>query len=203
MKKTKQDKPIALVDMDGTIADFDGAMKRDLAALRSPGEEAFVPSPDSRGEPAWFRKRKRLIKSQPGWWEELPIYEPGMQIIALLREFNFVFKILTKGPWKNSPAWMEKVNWCKKHVPKMDITITEDKSIMYGKILIDDWPPYGNSWLEHRPRGLLIVPAHPWNTLDAYPEQYRRQIFRYESQDDLPALRLRVQALMGVEPKDD
>ncbi|MCH2368173.1 MAG: hypothetical protein MK554_13305, partial [Planctomycetes bacterium] len=35
---TEQIKPIALFDMDGTIADYVSAMKRDMESLRSPEE---------------------------------------------------------------------------------------------------------------------------------------------------------------------
>ena len=57
--------------------------------------------------------------------------------------------------------------WFQKHVrpkaPEAKITITQDKGLFYGTFLVDDWPEYIERWLEHRPRGLVIMPAHSWN----------------------------------------
>ena len=33
---------IALIDMDGTIADYDGQMRRDLELMRGPGESDVI-----------------------------------------------------------------------------------------------------------------------------------------------------------------
>jgi hypothetical protein len=43
------------------------------------------------------------------------------------------------------------------------VTITHDKGLVYGAVLVDDWPDYILKWLEHRPRGLVIMPAHDHN----------------------------------------
>ena len=176
------DKPhrlLALIDMDGTVADFDGAMRRDLARISSPNEHIPDIGPDDEDEAPWLKARKRLIKSVPGWWKNLPEHAPGLELCALLGNMGFDLQVLTKGPWSNSSAWAEKVEWCREHLPGVPVTITEDKGIMYGKVLVDDFPPYGIAWLNWRPRGLLIVPAWPWNRLSLYPESMHSNIFRY------------------------
>ena len=175
---------IALVDMDGTVVDFDGKMATDLATLAAPNEEPTGPQ-----APAWLTARKHLIRSVPGWWENLPEHRPGMEIVEVLRDWHgFKLMVLTKGPYQNTQAWDEKVRWCRKHLPGVPVTITEDKGLMYGKVLVDDWPAYGIRWLEWRPRGLLIVPAWPWNELDQYPEHLHANIFRYHGLRDMRAL---------------
>jgi 5'(3')-deoxyribonucleotidase len=180
---------IALIDMDGTVADFDGQMKQDLATLASPEEGRTLPtSPDDTQEPAWLVARKRLIKSVPGWWENLPVHEPGRQIVQILADAGFDLMVLTKGPYQATHAWAEKVAWCRKHLPGVPVTITEDKGLVYGKVLVDDWPPYGLRWLEWRPRGLLIIPAQPWNRLDQYPAYLHGNLFRYTGPSDRDAL---------------
>lgn len=171
---------IALVDLDGTVADFDLQMKTDLAALASPAEQ---PRPDGDNgsdtfDPPWLKARKHLIRFIPGWWENLPVYKPGMEIVGLLREAGFTLMVLTKGPFNAPAAWAEKVKWCRRHLPDASVTITEDKGLVYGRVLVDDWPAYGIRWLQWRPRGLLIVPAQPWNTLDQYPEELHPNIWR-------------------------
>lgn len=177
---TKPTEPVALIDMDGTIADFDGQMRADLRKLASPNEPPVAIGPDDE-EPAWLQARKKLIKTQPGWWRNLPKYEPGFEVLDILRELEFTLMVVTKGPWGTHSAWTEKVEWCRQHIPDAAVTITEDKGLVYGKVLVDDWPAYGVRWLEWRPRGLLVVPAHPWNTLDKFPPSLHPNIFRYTS----------------------
>ena len=45
----------------------------------------------------------------------------------------------------------------------MDVIITRDKGLVYGKILVDDYPGYVERWLEWRPRGTVIMPANEEN----------------------------------------
>lgn len=180
---------VALVDMDGTVADFDGQMRNDLAKLKSPAEQPMGNEGEGTDDfdPPWLKERKRLIKGQPGWWENLPPYAPGLEVVDTLRNMGFTLMVLTKGPYKAAQAWSEKVTWCRKHIPDAAVTITEDKGLVYGKVLVDDWPAYGIRWLDWRPRGLLIVPAHRWNTLDKYPAHLHGNIIRYTGGEDREA----------------
>ena len=159
----KQSERIALIDMDGSVADFDSAMQRDLESLRAPGEEPYVAGPGQENTPPHIKRRKSLIKQQPGWWRGLARHEPGFLLVKLLRDLEFQLHVLTKGPWNTTSAWTEKVEWCREHLPDAQVTITEDKGLVYGKVLVDDYPPYVEAWLAHRPRGLVLMPAWPWN----------------------------------------
>jgi len=153
---------IALFDLDGTLADFDGAMREGLKKIMGPMEG--LPDDIGPDHAPWFRERKRLVKNQPGWWENLPRFQPGWDILDMTRKLGFDVSILTKGPYNTTAAWTEKVNWCRRELPGTKVTITEDKSTAYGRVLVDDWPEYIDPWLANRPRGVVIVPAHPWNT---------------------------------------
>ncbi len=161
---------IALVDLDGTLCDYNGVMARDLAKLASPDEPTEFPIGEPR--PGWHKARSQLIKAQPGWWRNLPRHEPGFQVLKQMRALHFNIHILTKGPWMSS-AWKEKVEWCREHVPDASIHISEDKGLIYGKVLMDDWPPYIRRWLQWRPRGLVIMPAWPWNAEFQHPNVIR------------------------------
>ena len=162
---------IALFDLDGSLADYTGAMVRDLEELRSPDE------PTITAETLWdvekpdhLRARMRLIKGQPGWWLNLEPIPAGMAILALCRSLGFDVHILTKGPKRHSPAWDEKVRWCQRHVgPEVDIHVTSDKGLVYGKLLYDDYPDYMLRWLRHRPRGLGVMPVCPHNRGFTHP----------------------------------
>lgn len=152
---------IALIDLDGTIANYDGAMKRELALMAAPGEPTDY---EHSNNPAWIEARRRSASRVPGFWRNLEKLNDGFEILAMVKEIGFEVHILTKGPSTKSLAWAEKVEWVREHVPGVNITITEDKSLVYGRVLVDDWTPYFGAWLDTRPRGLVIVPPQPWNT---------------------------------------
>jgi 5'(3')-deoxyribonucleotidase len=169
---------IALIDMDGTVADFDGAMVRELQKLAAPGEGPFLGPDGQYLDLPHIRARRKSIRSKPGFWRSLPTYAPGFEIMAMLKTQGFQCHVLTKGP-RNEPAgWTEKVEWCRRHLPNVPVIITEDKSLVYGRVLVDDWSEYFLPWLEHRPRGLVVAPAHPWNKDILHP-----QVVRYDGRN--------------------
>jgi 5'-nucleotidase len=172
---------VALVDMDGTLCDYHGTMIRALAELR--GEEETVPDPDADDERPWIRARRELVRRQPGWWRNLPRLERGFEVLAELQARRFEVHVLTKGPAGATSAWTEKLEWCQQHLPGVPVTITMDKGLVYGKVLVDDYPPYIQRWLAWRPRGLVIMPAQPWNAGFAHDN-----VLRYAG-DDLDAVR--------------
>lgn len=165
---------IALVDMDGTVADYDSAMTRDLEPLRSPEETGPLTYHGAKEEmPDHFKARVKLVRNQSGWWKKLGRLEDGFRVVDMMRRIGFEVHVLTKGP-KNSPnAWTEKVQWCKCNMPGDLVTISSDKSMVYGRVLMDDWPPYVEPWLEKRPRGLVILPDRPWNQGFEHPRMVR------------------------------
>lgn len=153
----KHDRKIALFDMDGTLVDYHNVLKNDMIKLISPTEKIS----DFEGNLSvsnYLYERKMLITSQPGWWENLPKKQEGWDILEMCKQIGFEIMILTKGPYDRSLAWSEKVRWIKKHLQDDNITITTDKSIVYGRVLVDDYPDYVQAWLYHRPRGLVIMP---------------------------------------------
>ncbi len=184
---------IALVDLDGTLADYDKAMQRDMALIRSPLESGeYIPHLE---DTSYMRARERLIRSQPGWWLNLDPIKSGFDVIELLKKYNFNLHVLTKAPHNVSSAWTEKFLWVQKHLPDVDITITPKKGMVYGAILFDDWPPYVDEWLKHRPRGLVIMPAHRWNLnqFDNHP-----QVIRYDG--NLNEVEERLKGLLVANP---
>ena len=188
---------IALVDMDGTIADFDGQLQKDLDAMRAPGEQPYETHPGDH--PDYIEARASAIKRVPGWWRNLPRYEPGFRIVDLLKGYDFRIHILTKGPFHNTGAWAEKVDWVRVNLPEATISITEDKGLSYGAVLVDDWAPYALRWLEHRPRGLVIMPAHPWNEGFDHPRGKHPNVVRFTGTlESLEEVKLRIEKRLGV-----
>lgn len=166
---------LALFDMDGTIADYYGKLMTDLRNL---GTEQIPDKLHGERLPDWLHNRISLIKSHPGWWESLPFIPSGKGLMELCKDIGFEIYILTQGPSNNPGAWTEKFNWCERNVkpiaPEYGISITRNgKGLHYGRVFVDDWPPYMEKWLEHRPRGLGLMPASPENVGFSHPQVIR------------------------------
>lgn len=154
---------IALFDMDGTLFDYDGALTRDMNKLRSPDEPLFVP-PLTDDSPEYLKARADLIRGYESWWENLSKLELGWQILEVAKQLEYSITILTQGPRKNPASWSGKKKCIDKHLGEdMDITVTRNKGLVYGRVLVDDYPKYVEKWLAHRPRGQVIMPAGPLN----------------------------------------
>ena len=170
---------IALFDMDGTIADYDFQMRNDLKKL---GNE-LLPDNLHGNVPAWLAERKRIIGSQSGWWRNLPEIKSGMEIMDFCTEVGFRIHILTQGPYHNRIAWGEKFDWCDTHVspiaPDYVLSVTrEGKGGQYGRLFVDDYPPFMEAWLKHRPRGLGLMPINSENKSFSHP-----QVVKYDVND--------------------
>ena len=160
-----------LADLDGSTADFDKRMKERLELLRGPGEPDYGDNYDD--VPPYIKARRDLIKRQPGFWRGLDRLERGFHVVDYARSIGFKINTLTKCPRKNPMAWTEKAEWCIENIPDALITLTEEKTITYGKVLLDDYPPYFLPWLKVRPRGLVIAVAQPWNLGVTHPNLIR------------------------------
>jgi len=156
----EQIKPIALFDMDGTIADYGSAMKRDLGSLRSPGEPETSLAILYKDAPDHITERKETIEKKHGWWRQLKPISVGMEVVEIAQEVGFEIRILTKGPNAVPQAWAEKLEWCQEHLrEETQVTITRDKGTVYGRVLVDDYWPFMEGWLKHRKNGLGLMPG--------------------------------------------
>jgi 5'-nucleotidase len=171
-----ESKDIVLFDMDGTLCDHDDQLLKDLERLRSPHEIKMIklkhPLPD------YLMARANLIRQQGSWWENLPKFKLGWDILKEVNKIGFKVMILTQGPKEKPAGWSGKIRWLMKHLPKVDMTMTRDKGLVYGKVLVDDYPQYIERWLRHRPRGLVIMPASDGNKNFRHP-----QVIRYDGKN--------------------
>ncbi len=166
---------IALFDMDGTLCDYDTGLITELNKIKSPGEpEIQLPIKDNA--PKYLRERADLVRSCKSWWAELPRFELGFDVWKIAEELEYRRVILTQGPRRNANAWTGKKLWIDNNLgPDTDMIITRDKGLVYGKVLVDDFPGYIDRWLQWRPRGLVIMPANKGN------EDYvHKQVIRYD-----------------------
>lgn len=183
------DDKVALVDIDGTLADFRGALDRDVArVLNGRGEDVKVPA-------CVVQEIEWLIRGQAGWYRNLKPITFGFQIVRMLQEIGFRIMIMTKSSKESKNAWSEKVAWIAEHLPEADVTVTQDKSLVYGRILVDDYPGHFLKWREHRPRGKVIMPMQPWNK-DVVA---REGLYAVSSVADLKAIRPMIEAAFDRE----
>jgi len=171
-RKKMQLDNIALFDMDDTIVDFDIGMLRELQKMAAPGEFCGH-SHYSKDDPLHIRARKHSIMRQVGWWRNLPRKRIGFQIMEIASAMGFEIHILTKGPSTKPHVWTEKIEWCKEHLGDTPVTITQDKGLVYGKVLVDDYPAYIERWLKWRPRGLVVMPDTVHNRHFDHPNVVR------------------------------
>lgn len=166
---------IALFDMDGTLCDYDRSLIGQMRLLQSPGEKIcnYVPRENS---PFYLKERSNLIRSSIEWWANLPRFQLGFDLWELIGTYDYRRIILTQGPMKNANAWTGKKLWIDKNLGQdIEVTITRNKGLVYGKILVDDWPEYIVEWLKWRPRGLVIMPASEQNK-----DFKHEQVVRYD-----------------------
>jgi 5'(3')-deoxyribonucleotidase len=168
---------IALVDMDGTLADFRGALDRDLRARLGDDLEKLSPKT--------LQQVEYLIRGQGGWYRNLKPLPLGFALVKMLQSIGFRIMIMTKSSMEAKNAWTEKVEWISQHLPEADMMVTQDKGIVYGKVLVDDYPGHFLRWLEHRPRGVVVMPRQPWNK----EIEARENIHPVSPDDDLSGLK--------------
>lgn len=119
--ETKKD--IVYIDLDDTLADFYGAYL--LAKHRNP----------------------KLVypQSQLKFFENLQPIEGAIEAYFKLKE-HYNVRILTAPSVKNPLSYMEKRLWVEKHLGLEEchgLNISEDKTALRGRYLIDDYPQTG------------------------------------------------------------
>ena len=153
--------PIALLDLGGTLCDCSASLRDGLALLAGPNDPTEGESAEVAA--ANLEARRRLVMGAPGFWRDLPPLAAGFELLELVREQGFSVHVVTKGPHDVPDAWADKVRWCRRHLPDVPVVVTDSKTLVFGHVLIDDWPPYVHDWQRQWPEALAVVPVHPWN----------------------------------------
>jgi len=168
------DEKVCMLDLDDTLYDYVGQLRRDLERLQSP-HEGPLPANFWVKLPPWLKRRIDVVRNQPGWWLNLPRFPLGWHVYDIAVEIGYTVEILTKGPSNNFNAWSEKAErvWRDFGRDTPANVVGSTKRRTYARVLVDDYLPYVLEWLAHRPRGLAIVPAHDYNVDLDHPNAIR------------------------------
>ena len=107
MEKDRSDN-IALIDLDGTVCDHDGALERDLNLLRSPSEPLINISKwrDKSKMPSHISSRTYMIRDRSCWWRDLPPIKQGMDLVGAMSKMGY--RISTDPRSKAKPFCLER-----------------------------------------------------------------------------------------------
>lgn len=171
------DRPLALFDMDNTLYGYQEQLLKDMKRLAAPGEPELPTNLHDSESCPWLKARMDMIRMVPGWWRNLPRHEPGWEVLDLARKIGYEIEILTKGPRSKPHAWAEKAEAIARDFSREDDVavniVGKTKKRTYGRVLVDDYEDYVLAWLEKRPRGLVIMPAHDYNQTTSHPNVIR------------------------------
>lgn len=164
----KETRIIALVDVDGPIADFDGKLFKVCAErgwpmdVAHPGEQRHRYSTDHIPD-LEHRAAMRAICDDAGWFSDLPLVEGALDGLERLSELCEVW-LCTKplrAAWRTCAS--EKTQWIEQRLGSHwtdRLIITPDKSLVRGHVLLDDAPYL--SWLDRAEWTAVMFPAS-WN----------------------------------------
>jgi len=135
-----------LIDMDGTIADFEGYLFQQYAELYP-----TQPLPDAINTGFYVAKRypepysQRLweIITAPNFFRSLPPIDGALEAIAALEARGHTLFLCTSPLLVYENCVLEKFQWVDEHLGKSWIPrmiLATDKTVVTGDIIIDDKP---------------------------------------------------------------
>lgn len=160
-------RPIILLDVDGVVADFEGAVRRTVAevgyVMPAPTEWNFTLS-----FPAEISDHYLNRASQPGWCSAIEAYPGAERFVAELRTLGDV--VAVTAPLGCCPTWeSERREWLRCRGIH-DVVSTRRKDLVYGDVLIEDKVENLRAWYDRWQRdayGILV--QHTYNRHADWP----------------------------------
>ena len=150
--KKQNKKQIVSVDMDGVLVNFQSGIDKISAEERE--------------------KHKNDLDEVPGIFSLMEPYEGAIEGYKWLCK-NFDTYILSTAPWENPSAWIDKLLWVKKYLPKeayKKLILSHNKHLASGHFLIDDRTANGagNFSGKHIHFGPNGKDFHDWKAVISY-----------------------------------
>lgn len=192
----EQQLPIALIDMDGPLADFDPqvyALCEDLGFPLHDGEVS-IENPCSRHRfltacmaPEHADAVRHIINTSR-WFRDLPPTPGAQEWLPRLAEVAEVW-ICTKPLEQNHTCRDDKAAWLREHLGQEwedRLIIAPDKSLVHGDVLLDD--AIKPEWFARASWEPVVFPC-PFNGQGSKWENVRRWTWGDPIEDLLPSLR--------------
>lgn len=167
---------VAVVDLDDTLADFSGELRRRFSNKHKLSIEESVSLYGIEQHDFDFFTKLWTIYNSPGFFEELPLLEGAKEAIDTLLEQDINIVIATALPkqFNNSINYWapgEKIKWVAKHFNRLKyrVTITPDKHLLAANIILEDNIINIIKWRDINPTGVGILIDHLWNRADDMP----------------------------------
>lgn len=138
-------KVIVLVDQDGPLADYRGAIRRILTSMGEDSSRLVVQSASTYEDLVIEYGQKIADKvdaerNKRGFYEGLEVVDGAVEGIEALLDLGVVPVVCTKPRRENPTCTDEKISWLDRNFPQFDgrYILTSDKTLVVGRVLIDD-----------------------------------------------------------------
>ena len=161
-------RPIILLDVDGVVADFEGAVRCTVA------EVGYVLPPTTEWNftanlPADVFDHFHARASQLGWCSAIQPFPGAERFVAELRTLGDV--VAVTAPLGCCPTWeSERRQWLRSKLNVVDVVSTARKDLVYGNVLIEDKVENLRTWYDRWQRdayGILV--QHTYNRHADWP----------------------------------
>lgn len=167
-------RPIALVDVDGVLADFVKDYLELVAVVtgrRYPAEQVthFDIGVSLGLTTAQAAAVKRALGDCRNFAADLEPYAGAIEGMAALRSVADVY--IVTSPWNSNPTWTyDREGWLKRNfdIPHMDVIHGSAKHLIDGDLFIDDKTSAVVAWQLAHPLGHGVQWQTPYNRLDEY-----------------------------------
>lgn len=156
------DKKVALLDVDGVLADFTGSLSLAI------GYEGEFKTWELAGTlpPDMLQKAQELMKV-PGFWESLFLLPRATILVEGLRESGYRVVFVT-APSYCCDKWVDaRKHWLEKYFKPTvrDMVFTVDKSLVHGDFLVEDKLSNAQAWTDKWKTASFLV-DRPYNQGD-------------------------------------
>lgn len=163
--------PQILVDCDGVLADFLGAVLKYFPGRRQSEFEEFglqllETDPTERAV-------LRGLEDTEGFCSEIEWYDGAQDFLRKLQDYGEV--VCVTAPWFTKTWEAERREWLKDFLPHDQIIFcpSNQKHRIRGHVIIDDRADTCAKWLKSN-SGYALTPDRPWNRNAALPHNCHR-----------------------------
>lgn len=136
-----------LVDLDGVVADWGFGYNR-YRVDPMPRYEERATWDLNAGLSAGLRSHTKMIMEHPGFYRDLPVIEGAKEAISSLRAWGHDVRFVSTPYATNESCASDKFAWVEEHFGqsmRLMTTLTFDKTLVRGDVLIDDKPLIGGT----------------------------------------------------------